>query len=72
MTLTVLDAATLFQTWQGPAAGSSQRRAARRGPLEGRTVVVVGAGGAGRALAFGAADRGAQVRIRCSGVGHTP
>ena len=45
---------------QDDAAGSSQRTA-RRGPLDGRTVVVVGAGGAGRALAFGAVDRGAQV-----------
>lgn len=31
--------------------------------LEGRTVVVVGAGGAGRALAFGAAHKGAKVII---------
>lgn len=32
-------------------------------PLRGKTVVVLGAGGAGRALAFGAASRGAQVVI---------
>lgn len=32
-------------------------------PLEGKTVVVIGAGGAGRALAFGAASRGAKVII---------
>lgn len=32
-------------------------------PLAGLTVVVVGAGGAGRALAFGAASRGAHVLI---------
>ena len=32
-------------------------------PLVGKTVVVIGAGGAGRALAFGAAARGAQVVI---------
>jgi len=32
-------------------------------PLRGRTVVVVGAGGAGRALAFGAASRGARVVV---------
>lgn len=32
-------------------------------PLAGRTVVVLGAGGAGRALAFGAASRGASVVI---------
>lgn len=31
--------------------------------LAGRTVVVLGAGGAGRALAFGAAQRGAKVRL---------
>ena len=45
---------------QAGTAGST-KLAARKGPLSGRTVVVVGAGGAGRALAFGAADRGAQV-----------
>ena len=32
-------------------------------PLAGKTVVVIGAGGAGRALAFGAADKGAQVSV---------
>ena len=32
-------------------------------PLRGRTVVVVGAGGAGRAIAFGAVNRGAKVVI---------
>ena len=32
-------------------------------PLSGKTVVVLGAGGAGRALAFGAASRGASVVI---------
>jgi len=32
-------------------------------PLRGKTVVVLGAGGAGRALAFGAASRGAHVVI---------
>lgn len=31
--------------------------------LKGKTVVVVGAGGAGRALAFGAAHKGAKVII---------
>lgn len=36
-------------------------------PLKGSTVVVIGAGGAGRALAFGAAHKGAKVIIanRC-------
>lgn len=32
-------------------------------PLAGKTFVLVGAGGAGRALAFGAKSRGAQVII---------
>lgn len=32
-------------------------------PLQGKTVCVVGAGGAGRALAFGAASKGAKVII---------
>eukprot|EP00198_Chlamydomonas_reinhardtii_P005010 XP_001694346.1 dehydroquinate dehydratase [Chlamydomonas reinhardtii] len=36
---------------------------AAESPLKGRTVVVIGAGGAGRALAFGAAARGARVLI---------
>ena len=50
---------------QKDAPGSSQRPASG-GPLDGKTVVVVGAGGAGRALAFGAVDRGAQVFCRTS------
>ncbi|XP_021681420.2 bifunctional 3-dehydroquinate dehydratase/shikimate dehydrogenase, chloroplastic isoform X2 [Hevea brasiliensis] len=45
-----------------------ERRATNRGasdasPLAGKTLVLVGAGGAGRALAFGAKSRGAQVFI---------
>jgi 3-dehydroquinate dehydratase/shikimate dehydrogenase len=36
---------------------------AAQSPLRGRTVVVIGAGGAGRALAFGAASRGARVVV---------
>lgn len=36
---------------------------ASESPLQGQTVVVVGAGGAGRALAFGAASRGARVVV---------
>lgn len=32
-------------------------------PLKGLRVVVIGAGGAGRALAFGAVDRGANVIV---------
>ncbi|KAF8061413.1 bifunctional 3-dehydroquinate dehydratase/shikimate dehydrogenase [Scenedesmus sp. PABB004] len=43
------------------AAGDCGARAAS--PLSGRTFLVVGAGGAGRALAFGAASRGATVLI---------
>lgn len=35
-------------------------------PLKGRTVLVVGAGGAGRALAFGAAEAGAKVHSVCT------
>lgn len=41
-------------------AGDSQRSS---GVLQGKSVVVLGAGGAGRALAFGAAARGARVMI---------
>lgn len=43
--------------------GSGIADDAQNSPLEGKTVVVVGAGGAGRALAFGAASRGASVII---------
>ncbi|KAL4546682.1 hypothetical protein Ndes2526B_g01887 [Nannochloris sp. 'desiccata'] len=43
--------------------GSGTAEAAHNSPLKGKTVVVVGAGGAGRALAFGAAARGASVVI---------
>ena len=54
-----------------PAFASRPPAALKRGsvttaetsPLSGKTVVVVGAGGAGRALAFGAAAKGAQVVI---------
>lgn len=45
-----------------PAAAPSSTDAATS-PLAGKTVVVVGAGGAGRALAFGAAVKGASVVI---------
>ena len=34
-----------------------------KSPIVGKTFVLVGAGGAGRALAFGAKSRGAQVVI---------
>ncbi len=43
--------------------GGSGTEDAGNSPLQGKTVVVVGAGGAGRALAFGAATRGASVII---------
>ncbi len=36
---------------------------AAQSPLAGKRVVVLGAGGAGRALAFGAAEKGAHVII---------
>ena len=41
-------------------------------PLKGLRVVIVGAGGSARALAFAAADRGAKVILanRCSPVNH--
>ncbi|KAF6260878.1 type I 3-dehydroquinase-domain-containing protein [Scenedesmus sp. NREL 46B-D3] len=54
------------------AAGSSEAAAAtsssssvegQPSPLQGKSFLVVGAGGAGRALAFGAASRGARVLI---------
>lgn len=48
------------------ATSTSGREAAEAGgvsPLQGKTFLVVGAGGAGRALAFGAASRGAEVLI---------
>lgn len=47
------------------AAISSIERALGGGPhpLQGKEVVVIGAGGAGRALAFGAAAKGARVAI---------
>ena len=37
--------------------------ALRTSPIAGKTFVLVGAGGAGRALAFGAKSKGAQVVI---------
>ncbi|PNW80154.1 hypothetical protein CHLRE_08g380201v5 [Chlamydomonas reinhardtii] len=45
------------------AAAKNAGTPAAESPLKGRTVVVIGAGGAGRALAFGAAARGARVLI---------
>jgi shikimate 5-dehydrogenase len=41
----------------GDASGAPER------PLEGKTAVILGTGGAARALAFGAAQRGADVVI---------
>lgn len=46
-----------------PPTGLKAATDAATSPLSGKTVVVVGAGGAGRALAFGAAARGAKVVI---------
>ena len=48
-----------FQTKRRFANGE----ALRTSPIAGKTFVLVGAGGAGRALAFGAKSRGAQVVI---------
>lgn len=45
------------------AAGESRNGYALTSPLNGRLFVLVGAGGAGRALAFGAKSRGARVII---------
>ncbi|CAI5500720.1 unnamed protein product, partial [Closterium sp. Naga37s-1] len=45
------------------AEGGSSNEEAFSSPLAGRLFVVVGAGGAGRALAFGAKERGADVII---------
>ncbi|KAI8473685.1 MAG: type I 3-dehydroquinase-domain-containing protein [Monoraphidium minutum] len=47
----------------GQQRGSSTSGGEGDSPLKGRTFVVVGAGGAGRALAFGAAARGARVLV---------
>jgi Zn-dependent alcohol dehydrogenase len=49
------------------SSGSNGSIGSSENVLEGKTVCVVGAGGAGRALAFGAASKGAKVIIanRC-------
>jgi len=47
----------------GPAASSQPSPSEGLSPLAGKTFLVVGAGGAGRALAFGAASKGAKVLI---------
>lgn len=52
------DAAAVTSS-SGGGSGSSDGSS----PLQGKTVCVVGAGGAGRALAFGAASKGAKVLI---------
>lgn len=44
-------------------SGEIDASTASASPVQGKTVVVIGAGGAGRALAFGAASRGASVII---------
>lgn len=46
-----------------PAGAAAAAAGACPSPLAGKTVVVLGAGGAGRALAFGAAVKGARVVI---------
>lgn len=53
------EATTSGRVWSGRGQDVRQGGSV----LEGRTVVVVGAGGAGRALAFGAAHKGAKVII---------
>ena len=54
------EATTSGRVWSG-SGGQDERQGGS--VLKGRTVVVVGAGGAGRALAFGAAHKGAKVII---------
>lgn len=54
----------MFRCPQEQDSADGSQQTASRGTFAGKTVVVVGAGGAGRALAFGAVDRGAQVRVR--------
>jgi 3-dehydroquinate dehydratase/shikimate dehydrogenase len=49
----------MIENGMGPSADAGTDAS----PLTGKTVVVLGAGGAGRALAFGAASRGASVVV---------
>ena len=53
------EATTSGEVWSGGGQGEGQEQSV----LTGKTVVVIGAGGAGRALAFGAAHKGAKVII---------
>lgn len=53
------EATTSGQVWSNGRQDEGQGESV----LTGKTVVVIGAGGAGRALAFGAAHRGAKVII---------
>lgn len=53
------EATTSGQVWSSGRQGEGQGGSV----LKGKTVVVIGAGGAGRALAFGAAHKGAKVII---------
>lgn len=48
----------LFSGSGDPSSGPSSSS-----PLAGKTVVVIGAGGAGKALAYGAKEKGAKVVI---------
>ena len=50
-------------TTSGRVFSEGQGQGQSESVLKGRTVVVIGAGGAGRALAFGAAHKGAKVII---------
>lgn len=45
----------------GESTAESAAAGAENSPLQGKRVVVVGSGGSGRALAFGAAAKGAKV-----------
>ena len=53
----------LFVELEFTALGCTNGEALLPSPLTGKMFVLVGAGGAGRALAFGAKSRGAQVFI---------
>jgi 3-dehydroquinate dehydratase/shikimate dehydrogenase len=57
------DYAAAIGAIEGAMGGRADGPTGSRSPLEGKTVVVVGAGGAGRGLAFGAAFEGANVVV---------
>lgn len=50
-------------TWAWTEKHAGSRQTCHKSPLDGKTFVLIGAGGAGRAIAFGAKSRGARVLI---------